>query len=148
MDDVMEKIREYVTKAKDGAVKLTRSVSDKTNTVVDQAKLRFAIGKTEDKIKEVYAEIGSEVYTSYAAGDGLGNIQEYCEKLDDLHKEAENLREQLNDLIKTVKCSNCGAKNGTDDVYCSKCGEKLNADAETASEEDYVTVDTPEEAED
>lgn len=127
MEEVFDKIKEHAYKAKDGAVKLTKTVIDKTNNVVNQTKLKFAISETEDKIKDIYTEIGKAVYEKYADTDEAccGFVAEKCGKIDALKEEVADLKEQLAQLKETVKCGSCGAYNHADDVYCSKCGEKL-----------------------
>lgn len=126
MEEVFDKIKVHAYKAKDGAVKLTRSVIDRTNNVVSQTKLKFAINETEDKIKDIYTEIGKAVYERYAAsGEVYDTVSERCGKIEDLKAEAKDLKEQLAQLKETVRCPACDAYNHTDDVYCLKCGEKL-----------------------
>ena len=51
MEEVFDKIKVQANRAKDEAKKWTKTVIDKTNNVVNQTKLKFAINETEDKIK-------------------------------------------------------------------------------------------------
>ena len=127
MEEVFDKIKEKAYKAKDGAVKLTKNVIDKTNNVVNQTKLKFAISETENKIEDIYAEIGKVVYEKYVDTNEAccDFVAEKCGKIDALKEEAADLKEQLAQLKETVKCSACGAYNSAEDVYCSKCGAKL-----------------------
>lgn len=141
MEEVFDKIKEHASKAKDGAVKLTKNVIGKTNNVVAQTKLKFAISETEDKIKEIYAEIGKEIYGNYkTAGDASDTVAEKCIKIDELMTEVSEFKEQLSSLKETLKCPDCGAYNHTDDVYCSKCGTKLVKDNEFSFEDDEEDV--------
>lgn len=142
MEELLAKIKEQAGKAKDVAKKFGKTTVDKTNTVVSQTKLKLAISKTEDKIKEVYAQIGGEIYDCYSKGAGAPNVQEQCEKLDDLYKEIENLKEQLAEISESVKCASCGAYNRAEDAYCAKCGEKLNADVKATAEDVVEAVET------
>ena len=131
MEEIISTLKEHAEKVKDGAVKLSQTVFDKASTVVDQTKIKFAIGKTEDKIKSIYSEIGCEIYASYAGGaTEYPDVQEMCEKLDALNKELADLKEQLAEISSTVKCSSCGAYNNDKNVYCASCGEKLSKDAD------------------
>lgn len=128
MEEILGKIKEQAGKAKDYAKKFGKTTVDKTNTVVSQTKLKLAISKTEDKIKEVYAEIGGKIYEGYAENLGAPDVKEQCEQIDGLYKEIEDLKQQLADISDTVKCDSCGASNNAKNVYCAKCGEKLNAE--------------------
>lgn len=142
MEEVLDKIKEQANKAKDGAVKLTKTVIDKTNNVVNQTKVKFAISETKGKIKEVYTEIGKEVYEEYLKdGDAADTVAEKCAKIDALKEELTELKERLAELKETVRCANCDAYNHYDDVYCSKCGEKLSNEEETESEETVTIAD-------
>ncbi len=137
MEEVFDKLKEHASKAKDGALKLTKTVIGKTNNVVSQTKLKFAISETEDKIKEIYSEIGKSIYDSYKTdGNTDGKLSEKCRKIDALMLEAAELKEQLAELKETVKCSDCGAYNHSEDVYCSKCGKKLEKNNNFSFEDD------------
>lgn len=145
MEEILGKVREQASKVKDYAKKFGKTTVDKTNTVVSQTKLKLAISKAEDKIKEVYAEIGGAVYESYADGAGIPDVKEQCEKIDSFYKELEDLRQQLSEISETVKCESCGAYNKADNAYCSKCGEKLNAQTPVETVEEAVETVIPEE---
>ena len=150
MEEVFDKIKVQASKAKDGAVKLTKIVIDKTNNVVNQTKLKYAINETEDKISEIYAEIGKAIYDGRESDTDISDvISEKCDKIDSLQAEVSELKEQLAQLKETVKCSECGAYNHADDLYCSKCGQKLRTVEEFASEydEDAVIIDVSEDEE-
>lgn len=137
MEEVFDKLKEHASKAKDGALKLTKTVIGKTNNVVSQTKLKFAISETEDKIKEIYAEMGKLVYDTYKSTGAVDDsLAEKCRKIDALVLEAAELKEQLAELKETVKCADCGAYNHADDTYCSKCGAKLEKNNEFSFEDD------------
>ena len=100
MEEVFDKIKEHAYKAKDGAVKLTRTVIDKTNNVVNQTKLKFAISETEDKIKDIYTEIGKAVYEKYADTNEAccGFVAEKCGKIDAIIEKIDTQIERLKEL--------------------------------------------------
>lgn len=141
MEEMFDKIKEQAYKAKDGAVKLTKTVIGKTNNVVNQTKVKFAISETEDKIKEIYCEMGKTAYERYKdSGNCCESVAEKCGKIDALMDELSDLKEQLAELKETVKCPNCGGYNHTDDAYCSKCGEKLQVEVDVDEDEQTVTI--------
>lgn len=152
MEEMFDKIKEQAYKAKDGAVKLTKTVIGKTNNVVSQTKVKFAIGETEDKIKEIYCEMGKTAYERYKdSGNCCDGVAEKCSKIDVLMDELNELKEQLAELKETVKCPNCGGYNHTEDAYCSKCGGKLQNDIDIYDEEEQtvtITAKRPETDED
>ncbi len=132
MEEVFDKIKEHTNKAKDGAAKITKTVIDKTNSVVSQTKLKYAISETSGKIDDIYKEMGKAVYERYLSDDETccDAMREKCEKIDALNEEIEELKMQLAEIKETVKCPKCGAYNNTGSAYCSKCGEKLYVDEE------------------
>lgn len=145
MEEMFDKIKVHAEKAKDGAVKITKTVIDKTNNVVNQTKIKFAISEIRGKIKDIYTEIGKTVYENYIeTGDAAENITEKCVKIDALNEEMTELKERLAELKETVRCPVCDSYNHTDDVYCSKCGEKLYTETpqEEDNEENTVTINT------
>ena len=149
MEEMFDKIKEQAYKAKDGAVKLTKTVIGKTNNVVSQTKVKFAISETEDKIKEIYCEMGKYAYERYKdSGNCCDGVAEKCGKVDALREELSELKEQLAELKETVRCPKCGGYNHTDDIYCSKCGEKLRDDKEDDEQVITITAKRPEEDED
>lgn len=138
MDDFFDKVRKHADKAKDEAEKLTRRMMDKTNNVITQTKLNFAINETEGKIKEIYAQMGERVYDKHTGGaDVYEELEEYCEKIDELFEEVRALREKLAEVKDTVTCPSCGEQNPKTSSYCGKCGSSLTK-AEKAKE--YGTV--------
>lgn len=144
MEEMFDKLKEQAYKAKDGAVKITKSVIEKTNNVVNQTKLSFAISETQNKIKEIYTEIGKSAYEQYkSTGEAEDKIIEKFGMIDALSDEIAELKERLAQLKETIECPSCGAYNHSDDLYCSKCGEKLvddNADDDFDEDEKVVTI--------
>ncbi|MGN0106065.1 MAG: hypothetical protein ACI4A5_00025, partial [Hominilimicola sp.] len=90
-----------------------------------------------DKINDIYAEIGKAVYEKYTDTNDVccDFVAEKCGKIDALSEEIAELKEQLAQLKETVRCSRCGAYNHADDAYCAKCGVKLY-NTEDISDED------------
>lgn len=126
MDEMFEKIKEGVIKAKDGAEKFTKVAVKKTTDVVSQTKLNYAVSEVEDKIKQIKIELGETLYAEHKNGAGFeGEILERCEKIDKLNEEINTLKEKIAELKNAVICSSCGEYNGSGNVFCAKCGAKL-----------------------
>lgn len=115
MDEFFERLKEQAYKAKDEAAKLGKQVYAKTNNVISQTKLSFAINETDSKIKDVYSEMGKKLYEAYLiSGNCIDELKEECEQLDALFKEKEALREKMSELKESVKCPECGKYNKSD----------------------------------
>ena len=148
MDEFFDKLKSGAGKFKKSAEKVTKQVVRKTNDAVSQTKLSFAINETENKISEVYENIGRAVYREYlASGEAGESMIEDCKQVDKLLAEIDDLKEKVAELKQSVKCKGCGEYNKNGSVYCSKCGVKLGEDvsaddaheteeAETAADED------------
>lgn len=137
MDEIFDKVKEHAYKAKDEAAKITRQVMDKTNNIITQTKLNFALNETEGKIKEFYTEMGRKVYEKYQeSGEVCECMQESCTKIDDLQSEVSDLRKKIAELKDSVKCPECDAYNKKTSSFCNKCGCPL------ADENEYQDVKT------
>ncbi len=129
MDEFFYKVKEQAAKAKDEAAKLAHQMVDKTNNLMTQTKIGFAVGETEDKIKEIYTNMGEKVYNRYTEGTLLCEcMRESCEKLDELMEELADLKEKLSEVKNSVKCEKCGESNPKTACYCAKCGAALKED--------------------
>lgn len=142
MDEFFEKLKHGASEFKKGAAKVTKQVVRKTNDAVSQTKLSFAINETENKISEIYAEMGRSVYRDYLKnGEADEDMLESCRQIDKLLAEVDDLKEKVAELKQSVKCRKCGEFNKNGSSYCSKCGADLNA-ADTDSEaEEYVETE-------
>lgn len=146
MDEFFEKLKHGASELKKGAAKVTKQVVRKTNDAVSQTKLSFAINETENKISEIYAEMGRSVYRDYLKNGETGDAMlESCRQIDKLLAEVDDLKEKVAELKQSVKCKNCGEFNKNGSSYCSKCGAELNSDAaEAESEEEQEYEETEE----
>lgn len=146
MDEFFEKLKHGASELKKGAAKVTKQVVRKTNDAVSQTKLSFAINETENKISEIYAEMGRSVYRDYLKNGETGDAMlEGCRQIDKLLAEVDDLKEKVAELKQSVKCKNCGEFNKNGSSYCSKCGAELNADAAEAESEEEQEYEEAEE---
>ena len=144
MDEFMEQVKETAYRIKDEVTRAGKQLYDKTNSVIGQTKLSYAISETEKKIKEVHAEMGKRIYEQYlATGEKPELLSEECEKLEALYKEKEALKEKMSELKLSVICPECGKYNKADAAYCNKCGAKLDDDK--TGESVYVYEETGDE---
>ena len=140
MDEFFGRIKFQASKAKDEAKKITKQVVNKTNSLLGQTKVSFAISEAESKIDDIYKEIGKDIFGRYNKGEDFGTrINESCEKINALMEEIASLQETLAELKVNVRCS-CGELNPKTSTYCSKCGQKLNEAEFEVDEEDVVII--------
>ncbi len=147
MEDLFEKLKSGAAEFKRGAKKVTKQVVRKTNDAVSQTKLSFAINETENKISEIYEEMGRGVYRDYLKnGETSESMKECCAQVDKLLAEVDDLKEKVAELKQSVKCPGCGEYNKNGSLYCSKCGTGLtkNEDAEETVEADETEEEAQE----
>lgn len=126
MEDFIKKMKNEASKVIGEAGKLTGTAVEKTGSFVNCAKLNYVVGANENKIKEIYAEIGKFVYVEYKSGNQIPeSILEKMQEIDILYDEINELKTKIADLKKSVICTECGEYNNGENVFCSKCGSKL-----------------------
>ena len=62
MDEFFDKIKDGASKAKDSAEKLAKKVVKHTSDAITNTKLSISINEANNKIKDIYSEIGKALY--------------------------------------------------------------------------------------
>ncbi len=109
----------------DDVKKFGKNITDKGKDVIEITKLNSQIGTEKDKIKDLYVQIGEQVYRAYSAGESSVN-DESCAQIKEIELKIEELSAKVLELKNASKCSNCGAEVTKDTAFCSKCGNKIN----------------------
>ena len=137
MDEFFDKIKDGASKVKDGAELVAREVAKRTSNAIAHTKLSFAINQAQSKIKDVYTEIGENLYAQHLEGAEFDeSINAYFEQLDKLNDEIDSLNAKRAELKNSLQCTECGAFNAKSAVFCSKCGAKIEDAEGTAVEDD------------
>jgi len=103
-----------------------RTVTKKSEDVVELTKLNMTIGNEEDKIKRLLYEIGSELYRGYTNGKALeGAYDKQCEEVKQLEENIRLLRERVLELKGSKTCTACKSVVALDVNFCPNCGQKL-----------------------
>jgi len=130
---------------KDTLMKFTKGVTKTSGELLKSTKLSLALASEEDKLKQIYTEIGKKVHEIYQYGGSLGKF--FDEKYLEIQKtEAgiQSLRDQM-DTVKGVRtCSKCGASVERTAGFCPKCGAQMDLAASVpAAREPAVRPDPP-----
>ncbi len=126
MEDILNKIKKGASHFKDEAEKLTKEAVDKTKKVIDKTKYNYTISELEGRIKDNLAVLGKRLYEEHQNGAEFdGDILEACEKIDELQKEIDDIKEKIANMHDGAVCSNCGAITEKDASFCQKCGNKV-----------------------
>lgn len=87
--DFLEKVKEVASSFAAVSVR-------KGKEIRDIAKIKLEIADKQNKVKNLYKEIGYEAYKAYKAdGDILGTIKERIEVIDSIEEEIAKLRQEL-----------------------------------------------------
>ena len=144
MDEILGMIRNRASQAKDSAERIAKEVAKRTSNAITHTKLSFSMNETQSKIKDIYSEIGKEIYANHIDGKDCGDAFETAfAQLDELHEEVEVLMTKIAQLKESVKCEECGAMNSKDAEYCSKCGSSMSAKPAVEEEEEAIADNDP-----
>ncbi len=152
MDELLDKIKDGASKTKDAAGRLAKEVAKRTSNAITSTKLSYAINDANNKIKDIYAEIGKTMYEKYLDDGYDSDFASEFEKISVLMQDIEILETKKAELKNVLRCSECGTFNPATSEYCAKCGSKLGEYTDTLTETadteygDVITI-TPEKGE-
>lgn len=136
MDELFDKIKDSASKAKDGASKIAKEVAKRTSNAITQTKLAFAVNESQNKIKDIYAEIGQSLYAKHLDGNDYAEFTDELSQIDKLMEEIEILNDKIAELKNSLKCPECGSLNPNTSDYCAKCGSQLPKTEDDVDESD------------
>lgn len=126
MDDFVDNVKTGAAKAKNEAEKFAKSMTEKTESLMGQVKLQYAVKNVKSKIDEAFLDIGRHIYEEFANEDIEGPLKEKCDHVKELYEELDALNEELTALKNTVVCHECGSFNVRGSKYCNVCGSPIN----------------------
>ena len=101
-----------------------QSTVQKAKDLTEITKLHSAISGAEEQIRELYTNLGYEIYRAYYEKP-LPEVEDQIRQITELHQKIEDCKAQI-DAINAVKtCPQCGAKVARDMAFCGTCGSKL-----------------------
>ena len=151
MEELFDKIKDGATKTKDAASRLAKEVAKRTSNAITSTKLSYSINEANNKIKDIYAEIGKSIYEKYLNGEvSDSEYKDEFERITLLLDDIEILEEKKAELKNVLRCETCDTLNPASSEYCAKCGTKLTiaaTDTKTTDTEEDVIIITPEKGE-
>jgi hypothetical protein len=103
-----------------------KTVTRKSEDIVEITKLNLSIGSEEDKIKRMFYEIGSELYRSYTNGSPMeGFYDSKCNEVKQIEENIKAIKERILLLKGNKACKACSSVVDMEVNYCPNCGEKL-----------------------
>ena len=117
---------DFFSKLGKKATKTYQVTKEKAVNLSEELKLKSKIGVLNDKIEELYIEIGKIVYNEVKEGKEVAkeDVVEKCEKISEHKNEIQKIENNILALKNVAKCVNCGEELELGDSFCSKCGSK------------------------
>ncbi len=140
----MEEIKSLINK-------IGKNITKTSKDIIKNTKLTMKLSSQEEKLKNIYIEVGKKVYEIYSYGGNIGKyFDEKYEQMLNIEKEIANIKQMIEEnksadkssnynnqdeiidkrnIISNVEecriCNSCGQKNNTNDKFCLKCGRTL-----------------------
>lgn len=96
----------------------------KAKDLTEISKLNSAISSAEEQIRELYTNVGYEVYRAYYE-EPLPEVADQINQITQLHQKIDECKAQI-DAINAVKtCPQCGTKVSKEMAFCGACGYRL-----------------------
>lgn len=117
---------EFFNKLSKKASETYQMTKEKTTQISGELKLRNKINENNNKIENIYAEIGKMVVEAHFKGEELNKeeVTPKCEEIARIREENEKAETEILALKKIKKCVNCGLELPEDAEFCSKCGKE------------------------
>ena len=109
---------------------VSRNVNEKTKNISDTSNLKRKILYEEERIMEIFTDIGK---TYYKTPDNIEELKAYCEDIDTRKKRIKKMRFELQTKRGIRICPNCQSEVEDKFQFCGVCGAKL-----PASEDDII----------
>lgn len=109
----------------DDVKKLGKSVADKGKDAIEITKLNSQITGEKDKMKDMFAKIGEQVFANFKMGNDQG-FGEWCVQLQESEARIEEIKAKVMEIKNASKCPSCGAEISNETTFCPKCGAKVN----------------------
>lgn len=150
--DIFEKIG-------DAANKTYKYTTEKTSKIAKETKLKMQINEYKGDIKDLYIEIGENVYEKFVKDEelDLSDLKAKCEMVQDIADKIVQCKDDILTLREKRQCKNCYEEIDVNANYCPNCGvhqekieEKKETEVETQksdSEENIEVYETSEDSE-
>ena len=123
--DFKDKVKDVWEKTQGAAENAYKTVADKSNKLVEEAKLKMKVNDTEGEISATLQEIGIKVYEMYKSGEAINkDLAKDCKFIEKLYKEIEKMDIKSLYLKDLRVCESCKETIGIDNKYCPNCGAK------------------------
>ncbi|MCM1506527.1 MAG: zinc ribbon domain-containing protein [Ruminococcus flavefaciens] len=118
-----------------------RVVAEKSKTVSEVNNLKRKILYEEERIVEIFADIGKKYYKN--PNDDPASFKILCDDIDTRRRRIKRMRYELNGLKGYKICPKCDAEINERNQFCGRCGARLpeveDTDFSALEANDYYT---------
>jgi len=115
---------------------LTKAASDKAKDVSEANNLKRKILYEEERIVEIFADIGKKYYKN--PNEDPANLKILCDDIDTRRRRIKKMRFELNELRGYKICPKCSAEVKQHFQFCGRCGARLPDN----DDEDFMSLET------
>lgn len=117
---------EFFEKIGDAASKTYKFTAEKTSKIAKETKIKMQINEHKGDIKDLYIEIGQNVFEKYVKNEelDLSDLEAKCEMIQDLSDKIVACKDEILKLKEKRQCKNCYEEINLDSNFCPNCGMK------------------------
>lgn len=132
---------DFFEKIGDAANKTYKFTAEKTSKLAKETKLKIQINEYKGDIKDIYIEIGENVYEKFVKNEGLdmSDLQAKCEMIQDYSNKIAECKDEILKINEKRQCKNCYEEINLNSNYCPNCGaeqEKIEEEPQEECNED------------
>lgn len=137
---------ELFEKIGDAASKTYKYTAEKTSKIAKEAKIKMQIGEYKSNIKDIYIEIGENVFEKFVKNEELdeNDLKSKCEEIQEISNKIVECKDEILKLNERRQCKNCYQEIDINSNYCPNCGceqEKTETEETNLDEEKTEEVD-------
>lgn len=102
---------------------VSRAANEKAKNMSELSNLKRKIMYEEERITEIFAEIGKTYYKN-PKGD-VSVLNDFCKDIDDRRRRIKKMKYEANDMRGQKQCPKCKAVVNVKFQFCGSCGAKI-----------------------
>lgn len=141
---------EFFDKIGDAASKTYKFTAEKTSKIAKETKLKMQINEYKGDIKDLYIEIGENVYEKFVKDEelNLSDLQAKCEMIQDFSDKIVECKDEILKIKEKRQCKNCYEEIDLFANYCPNCGAEQEKIVEETEQENAINEEVIENSND
>ena len=138
-------MRNIINNISKGALNTYKYATESAGKIAREIKLKAQMANNKSQIKELYEDIGKNVYEKYLLKENIDIDSDFacdCSMIDVLAGEIEEMRMEILSLKELKQCPNCNYEIELDYHYCPNCGCEQDLTEEDMKNDGPATIET------